>query len=304
MNTSPTISVIVPTYNRDHALLDCLSSVLAQEYGGRAEVIVVDQSRARGPEVQEFFSCHSGEITRVIQEEPNLPKARNRGAQAASNELLVFVDDDMELASGALAKLAGHLTPASRRAVAGLPVSDKAPESSFREYARLYGERIRDLKSDLIEHAYYIPAPCCISADLYRQLGGFDENLGKLSPTAYGEDDDFWFRAGRAGVRLFIDPALRVAHRDHLAGGCESRHTDPALARKYHMKSLAYMRIKRHGSMGAGGWLQLARGYLVNREILRSGPRQILRNFITARKAVAEVRVFMAGRTASCSGAL
>ncbi len=295
MNTHPSISVIVPTYNRDHSLMDCLESVLAQEYGGPMETIVVDQTREHSQQVLDFLERNCRKVSRIVQRKPGPGKARNTGAQAAANDLLVLVDDDMVLPSGAVARLAGHVLAGPNRAVAGLPISDKAPESSFTEYARFYGDRIRNVKSGLIEHRYYIPAPACIPAGSYRQLGGFDEVLGRLSPAAYGEDDDFWYRAGRAGIRLFIDPGLRVAHRDHLAGGCESRRTDPELARKYHMRSLAYLQIKHHGRMGARGWLTLARGYIANREILQNRPSQIIRNFITARKAVCEVRDFVAG---------
>jgi GT2 family glycosyltransferase len=298
MNKSPSISVIVPTYNRDSSLIDCLVSVMAQDYAGQIEIVVVDQARGHKQDVLEFFRLHRHEITRIELPEPNLPKARNAGVAAARSELLIFVDDDMVLPPGALARLVSSGPPESRRAAAGLPVSGQAPESSFNDYARLYGERIRDMSSGLIEHPFYIPAPFCIPAQLYRALGGFDENLGSLSPPAYGEDDEFWRRASRSGARLFIDPGLRVVHRDHLEGGCGSRQTDPLLALKYHIKSMAYIRIKHHGRLGAGGWLQLARGYIANREIIRRGPGQVVRNFMTARTAVSEVRAFMDGHEA------
>ncbi len=303
MNDHPSISVIVPTYHREDPLMDCLESLMAQEYAGRMEIIVVEQGRRRPHEVLNFFFfLHRRRITRMKQQEPNLPMARNAGSAIARNELLIFVDDDMVLPPGTVDRLAGAVPPGSRRAVAGLPISDRAPESSFTDYARLYGERIRDAASGLIEHTFYIPSPFCIPEQLYRGLGGFDEDLGRLSPTAYGEDREFWQRAGRSGVRLFIDPAVRVLHRDHLEGGCGSRRTDPGLALKYHMKSMAYIRIKQHGRLGAGGWLQLARGFVVNREILRNRPGQVGRNFMAARKAVDEVRTFMAGRGAGRKG--
>lgn len=296
MNDHPSISVIVATYHREDSLMDCLESVMAQDYAGRLETIVVEQGRRRPHErLSSFFSLHRKRITRIEQQEPNLPGARNAGAEAARGELLIFVDDDMVLPPGAVARLAGRFLAGSRCAVAGIPVSDMAPESSFADYARLYGERIRDIDAPLVEHPFYIPSPFCIRAELYRSLGGFDENLGRLSPPAYGEDNEFWQRAGRSGVRLFIDPGLRVTHRDHLSGGCGSRWTKTELARRYHMKSMAYIRIKHHGRLGAEGWLQLTRGYVANREILRKRPGQIVRNFMTARKAVREVRAFMAG---------
>jgi GT2 family glycosyltransferase len=298
MNDHPSISVIVPTYHREDSLMDCLASVMVQDYAGQKEIIVVEQGRLHPKEELDFFLfLHRRRITRIEQPEPNLPKARNMGAAAAQGDLLIFVDDDMALPPGAVARLAGRILPGSHCAVSGLPVSDSAPESSFADYARLYGERIRDVASGLIEHPFYIPSPFCIPAQLYRALGGFDENLGRLSPTAFGEDAEFWRRAGRSGVKLSIDPGLRALHRDHLAGGCGSRQTNPVLARKYHMKSMAYIRIKHHGRLGAGGWLQLARGFIVNREILRKSPGQILRNFATARAAVKEVRTFMGSGT-------
>jgi len=100
----------------------------------------------------------------------------------------------------------------------------------------------------------------------------------------------------QVGVTLWVDPSVLALHRDHVAGGCASRHTDAELTRKYHMRSLAYMRIKHHGGMGAGGWLELTRGYIANREILRNRPSQIVRNIVTAREAVGEVRTFIAER--------
>jgi GT2 family glycosyltransferase len=294
MNKRHSISVIVPTYNRDASLMECLVSVMAQDFPGQMEIIVVDQGRGHSQDVLGFFEQSRREITRIEQQVPNLPKARNTGVAAARNELVIFVDDDMVLPPGTVARFAGYFPPASRRAVAGLPISDQAPESSYNDYARLYGTRIRNPKAGLIEHAFYIPSPFCIPARLLRALGGYDENLGRLSPPAYGEDDEFWRRAARSGVRLFIDPGLRVVHRDHLAGGCGSRQTDPALALKYHIKSMVYIRLKHHGCLGAGGWLQLARAYLVNREVLRKAPRDVVRNFRTCWTAIQEVKVFMA----------
>ena len=298
MNKGPSISVIVPTYNRDASLMECLVSVMVQDYAGQMEIIVVDQGRGHSQDVLEFFEQYRREITRIDQQVPNLPKARNTGVAAARNELVIFVDDDMVLPAGALARITGYFPPDSRSAVAGLPISDQAPESSFDDYARLYGERIRNADSGLIEHPCYIPSPFCIPAELYRSLGGFDENLGMLNPTAYGEDYEFWNRAALSGVRLFIDPGLRVRHRDHLAGGCVSRSTDPAMALRYHMRSMVYIRLKHHGRLGAGGWLQLARGYLLNREVLRRGPREALRNLRTIRMAIQEVKAFMAKNSA------
>lgn len=275
--------------------MDCLESVMAQDYAGQMEIIVVEQGPRRPHEVLDiFFLLHRRRITRMEQQEPNLPGARNAGIAAACGEVLLFVDDDVLLPPHAVRRLAENFRGSELKAVAGLVVSESGAEESLRAYARHICAASMDEAQGPSEVAGFIGALMMVSAKAVCSASGFDPLLGRLTPTAYGEDDDFCYRLREAGVPLFMDPSVRVLHRDHLAGGCGSRRADPALALKYHMKSMAYIRIKHHGRLGAGGWLQLARSFLVNREALREGPQLMFRNFLTLRTALQEVKAFMA----------
>ncbi|HET7099901.1 MAG TPA: glycosyltransferase family A protein, partial [Terriglobia bacterium] len=81
MYDHPSISVIVATYHREDPLMDCLESLMAQDYAGQMEIIVVEQGRRRPHEVLDiFFLLHRRRITRMEQQEPNLPRARNAGS--------------------------------------------------------------------------------------------------------------------------------------------------------------------------------------------------------------------------------
>ena len=296
MNSHPPISTIVATFNRDCSLIGCLSSLLAQDYPGRMELIVVDQARGHTPEAADFLQTQGDRLCLVRQSQPNLPQARNEGIAVATGELLLFVDDDIILPPDAARCLAKHVRTSRMKAVTGLVVSERDREASLEGYARQFGVASVDEAQGLQAVDRFIGALMMVPAKAVHAVGGFDPQLGALTPTAYGEDDEFCHRLREVGVSLWVDPSVRAMHSDHLAGGCASRQTDAELARKYHMKSLVYMRIKHHGGMGAGGWLDLARGYVANREIVRNRPGQIVRNFMTARKAVDEVRAFMAGR--------
>lgn len=293
MGYHPSISVIVATYNRERSLVDCLASVILQDYAGAKEIIVVDQTRRHTLEVTDLFQLYRHRITRIEQPEPNLPKARNAGIAAAHGDVLLFVDDDIVLPSHSISCLARHFLVRQGKGVAGVVVSHADPAASLRAYARQLGVASVDELQGARKVERFIGALMMVSAEAVRAVGGFDERLGRLTPTAYGEDNDFCCRLRQARVPLWIDPAVRVQHLDQLAGGCASRRTDPELARKYHMKSMAYIRMKNHGRMGAEGWLQLARGFIVNREILRNRPGQILQNLATAWWAEKEVRAFM-----------
>jgi GT2 family glycosyltransferase len=294
MNDHPSISVIVPTYNRENSLLDCLVSVLAQDYLGQMEIIVVDQTPTHSQGVLDFFTRNRRMITRIEHQEPNLPKARNTGAAAAQGELLTFVDDDVFLPPYTLTSLARHFRGTTLKAVTGLVLSEADRNGSLRAYARQFGSTSVEEAQGPVRVGGFISALMMVSAKVVRAVGGFDPLLGLLTPTAYGEDDDFCCRLRRAGVPMWIDPSVRVVHRDHLAGGCGSRQTDTVQALQYHMKSMAYIRIKHHGRLGASGWLQLARAYLVNRKALWKGPGEVIKNFRIIRTALQEVKAFMA----------
>ncbi len=303
MAPNPSISVIVPTYHRDTSLTDCLSSVLGQDYAGGVELIVVDQSKGHTQQVADFLRSHGGQLRVIQQAQPNLPKARNAGIAAACGEVFLFVDDDVVLPPNTIRTLAEHFCPFQLKVISGLVISEKDPETCIRAYGSRFGAGSVSDVQGLRRVEQFIGALMMVPAKAVQEVGGFDASLGRLTPTAYGEDDDFCYRLRRAGVPLFIDPRLRVVHKDHLAGGCASRSIDPTLARKYHMKSMVYIRTKHHGKLGVGGWLQLARAYIANREVLRRGPGQILQNLTTARRAVNEVRAFMAeDRRRACAG--
>ena len=98
----PTASIIVPTRERADYLDVALASVVPQaaEHGG--EVIVVDD----GPDdATRAIAGRHGARYVVPEGGHGLNHARNAGIRAASGDLLVFVDDDVEVAPGWLAAL-------------------------------------------------------------------------------------------------------------------------------------------------------------------------------------------------------
>ncbi len=98
------ISVVIPTYNEEQVILDCLDSLEKQSYKNKEIVVVDDGSSdktyklvagyARGRSVQLYKQNHKG---------PG--PARNLGAKHAKGEILIFVDSDMIFAPEFLEKL-------------------------------------------------------------------------------------------------------------------------------------------------------------------------------------------------------
>lgn len=96
------MSVVVPTYNRAHQLLDALDSVHSQKYRP-IELIVVDDGSTDGTTelVEEWAEEHSraDDFDIFYERQPNrgAPSARNLGALRSRGEFLQFLDSDDKL---------------------------------------------------------------------------------------------------------------------------------------------------------------------------------------------------------------
>jgi glycosyltransferase involved in cell wall biosynthesis len=87
----PSVSVIIPTYNRKAQVLKALESVFAQTYRDY-EVVVVDDGSTDGTEMA-VATLGEG-IRYLYQENAGEARARNCGLSAARGEVVAFLDSD------------------------------------------------------------------------------------------------------------------------------------------------------------------------------------------------------------------
>jgi glucosyl-dolichyl phosphate glucuronosyltransferase len=90
-------SIIVITRNRAAYLHEALKTLIAQEIQGEAyEIIVVDNNSkdATASVVKDFKRAFGDKIQYVFEPEAGMSRARNKGADKAKGEVLLFIDDD------------------------------------------------------------------------------------------------------------------------------------------------------------------------------------------------------------------
>ena len=94
MDQQPLISVIVPVYNAEAFLDQCLESIVGQSYR-HLEIIIVDDGSTDGSETKCDRWAEQDERIRVIHQ-PNggHSAARNTGLDAVTGELMMMVDSD------------------------------------------------------------------------------------------------------------------------------------------------------------------------------------------------------------------
>ncbi len=88
------VSIIVPVYNVEQYLRQCLDSVVAQTYTDREIIIVNDGSTDSSFEICKEYTARYPEIILLVQENAGLAAARQTGLDAASGEYIGFVDSD------------------------------------------------------------------------------------------------------------------------------------------------------------------------------------------------------------------
>ena len=88
------ISVIVPIYNVEEYLEECLESIRNQTYTNIEVILVNDGSTDGSIEICERFCQQDNRFKLLTQENQGLSAARNRGVKESIGEYIMFVDSD------------------------------------------------------------------------------------------------------------------------------------------------------------------------------------------------------------------
>ena len=90
----PEISVIIPVYNVEKYLNECLDSVLAQTFKDFEVICVNDGSTDNSPEILRQYADKDQRVKIVTQNNQGLSMARNNGLKEACGRYVYFVDSD------------------------------------------------------------------------------------------------------------------------------------------------------------------------------------------------------------------
>lgn len=93
-SSRPAVSVVIPVYNCEEHLRQCLDSLLGQTLSNLELICVDDGSTDSAPHILAEYAAADGRVRVISQENSGPGHARNVGMDAASGEYLYFFDCD------------------------------------------------------------------------------------------------------------------------------------------------------------------------------------------------------------------
>jgi glycosyltransferase involved in cell wall biosynthesis len=96
----PSISVIVPVYNAEKTLRQCVDSILAQDFKDFELLLIDDGSKDGSPVICDEYAAKDTRVRAFHKENGGVSSARNVGLDHAKGEWITFVDSDDYITKG------------------------------------------------------------------------------------------------------------------------------------------------------------------------------------------------------------
>lgn len=212
--SQPLVSVIIPTYNREHLLIKSINNALEQTYEN-IEIVIIDDGSTDGtkafmeafhhPKVNYFYKTNGGPST-----------ARNEGIRRALGSYIAFLDSDDLWESTKLESQIKflELNPSIGMVTTNYRFIDVSG-NTVKEPGMAFGYTTKNgFIHDIINISFPIATTSTFTVrkSVLEQVGAFDEQLG------ISEDLDLWVRIGLKFEVGYIDEVLVSVrlHDDHL----------------------------------------------------------------------------------------
>jgi glycosyltransferase involved in cell wall biosynthesis len=200
--TWPSVGVVVPTRNRPEQLRTALASILAQDYAGELEVLVVFDGTDPDQSI-ESDRVRTMRNTRT----PGLAGARNSGILAVDTELVAFCDDDDEWLPGKLTAQVACLldAPGGDFVTCSVVVDyDGRPTARVAGAPVVTKDQLLRSRMSMLHSSTFLIRLKALLAD----IGLVDESI----PGSQCEDWDLLLRAAGSHPILHVDePLVRIA---------------------------------------------------------------------------------------------
>ena len=138
----PSISIIVPVYNVEPYLDECLNSILNQSMKPSEIILVDDGSTDRSGEICDKYLAYSNHVIVIHKQNGGLSDARNVGLQAAKSDYVLFLDSDDTIALNTIEKFHSFICKKKADIVVGNVISFRPDQKVLKMHSARNGELV------------------------------------------------------------------------------------------------------------------------------------------------------------------
>ena len=241
---NPDVSIVIPVYNQFTYTYHCLESILENTKDVSYEVIIAD-------DVSGDLTVNLADVVKnitIIRNKENQRFLRNcnHAAQYARGKYILFLNNDTQVQENWLAPLVELIERDEKIGMVGSKLI--YPDGTLQEAGGIIwgdghawnygnGQNANMPEFNYVKEVDYISgASLMIRADLWREIGGFDE----LFVPAYCEDSDLAFEVRKRGYKLMYQPLSVVVHFEGKSNGTDTGSG----VKKYQIENSEKLKIK------------------------------------------------------------
>lgn len=203
MPITPKVSIIIPCYNSEPYIDDCLKSIFTQNYMN-LEIIVIDDGSTDNS--LKILESYRDKIILISQANSGACIARNKGLEIASGKYIKFLDSDDYLAPGIISSQVNKIEPLNNN------------EIVYGDFTLLYPSKSVLHKNKIISDTYtteeLINTDILTGTPLHRTsllktINGFDKRF------KHGQEWNLHVRLAALGVKFIYYPENVYYYRIH-----------------------------------------------------------------------------------------
>jgi glycosyltransferase involved in cell wall biosynthesis len=203
----PHVSVIIPVFNGEETIEECIRGVLDSDYSSFEIIVVDDGSSDQTPQIVKSFN----QVKLLRQKNSGSAAAKNLGAKNANGDYLYFLDSDVIIFKNTISKLIGTAITYEVDMVVG------------RYSTEPLNNRLTHHYKAIMDYVQYIPKKFRNEVKINHQMGGGGDLFSKKAFIEVGEfnekyggasveREEFYIRFYSAGFRSAANPDIKTRH--------------------------------------------------------------------------------------------
>ena len=202
------VSIVIPVYNAEKTVKQCLTTVLENDYPDFEVVVVDDCSNDRSEEICSEIDDHR---LVLIKNEKNSGASfgRNCGIDRATGEIIILLDADSYVPVDWITRFMELHDKVSADIIGGGIIGVHDTIFGKADGYCTWWTSIPSGKGKYLKKLHLPTNNMSFAKDVFVQIGNFIEEL-----RCGGEDAEFCFRALSKGFKIYFEPNVSIYHYD------------------------------------------------------------------------------------------